>query len=72
MLNQKTSSDLDNNSKKVDEKNAGPELTKPPVISLPKGGGAIWGIGEKFATNPVTGIGSMTILIATSFRFITY
>ncbi|WP_459575140.1 SpvB/TcaC N-terminal domain-containing protein [Cupriavidus sp. 8B] len=23
-------------------------------ISLPKGGGAIWGIGEKFAANPVT------------------
>lgn len=66
MLNQKTSSDLDNNSKKADEKNTGPELTKPPAISLPKGGGAIRGIGEKFAANPVTGTGSMTIPIATS------
>ncbi len=29
-----------------------------PAISLPKGGGAIRGIGEKFAANPVTGTGS--------------
>ena len=32
-----------------------------PSISLPKGGGAIRGMGEKFAANPVTGTGSMTI-----------
>src|SRR5246500_4434257 len=32
-----------------------------PSISLPKGGGAIRGIGEKFAANPVTGTGSMTV-----------
>ena len=31
-----------------------------PSITLPKGGGAISGIGEKFAANPVTGTGSMT------------
>jgi len=37
-----------------------------PTITLPKGGGAIRGIGEKFAANPVTGTGSMTIPIATS------
>src|SRR2546422_731366 len=37
-----------------------------PAISLPKGGGAIRGIGEKFAANPVTGSGSMTVSIATS------
>src|SRR5215510_16285586 len=30
-------------------------------ISLPKGGGAIKGIGEKFASNPVTGTGSLSI-----------
>jgi RHS repeat-associated protein len=35
-------------------------------ISLPKGGGAIRGIGEKFAANPVTGTGSMSVPIATS------
>ena len=37
-----------------------------PSISLPKGGGAIRGIGEKFAANPVTGTSSLTIPIATS------
>lgn len=37
-----------------------------PTISLPKSGGAIRGIGEKFAANPVTGTGSMTVPIATS------
>jgi RHS repeat-associated protein len=37
-----------------------------PVINLPKGGGAIRGIGEKFAANPVTGTGSMSVPIATS------
>ena len=40
--------------------------TLAPSISLPKGGGAIRGIGEKFAANPVTGTGSMTVPIATS------
>jgi virulence plasmid B protein len=37
-----------------------------PQISLPKGGGAIRGIDEKFAANPVTGSGSMTVPIPTS------
>src|SRR5438876_5052372 len=37
-----------------------------PAISLPKGGGAIRGIGEKFAANPVTGSGSLSVPIATS------
>ena len=37
-----------------------------PSITLPKGGGAIRGIGEKFAANPVTGTGSMSVPIATS------
>jgi hypothetical protein len=37
-----------------------------PSLSLPKGGGAIRGIGEKFSANPVTGTGSMTVPIATS------
>src|SRR5262245_52689315 len=38
----------------------------PPTLSLPKGGGAIRGMGEKFAANPVTGTGSMTVPIFTS------
>lgn len=37
-----------------------------PAITLPKGGGAIHGMGEKFAANPVTGTGSMSIPIASS------
>ena len=37
-----------------------------PSINLPKGGGAIHGIGEKLSANPVTGTGSMTVPIATS------
>ena len=37
-----------------------------PRIEIPKGGGAIRGIGEKFAANPVTGTGSMSVPIATS------
>src|SRR5512136_147571 len=37
-----------------------------PSISLPKGGGALRGIGEKFAANPVTGTASFTVPIQTS------
>src|SRR5215469_8478952 len=40
--------------------------TPIPQISLPKGGGAIRGIDEKFTANPVTGTGSLTIPITTS------
>ncbi|WP_049785373.1 SpvB/TcaC N-terminal domain-containing protein [Nitrosomonas sp. Is79A3] len=66
MLDHKSPVGQGNDSKKADGQSTGPELTKPPAISLPKGGGAIRGIGEKFAANPVTGTGSMTIPIATS------
>lgn len=52
---------------------AGKDQTSPssseartPTIQLPKGGGAIRGIGEKFAANPVTGTGSMSVPITTS------
>jgi hypothetical protein len=34
-----------------------------PSLNLPKGGGAIRGIDEKFAANPVTGTGSLTVPI---------
>ncbi len=44
----------------------GEHTSTVPSISLPKGGGAIRGIGEKFASNPVTGTGSMTVPITTS------
>jgi RHS repeat-associated protein len=39
---------------------------RPPTITLPKGGGAIKGIGEKFAANPTTGAGAMTVPITAS------
>jgi RHS repeat-associated protein len=38
----------------------------PPVLSLPKGGGAIRGIGETFTTNPVTGTATVSVPIAVS------
>jgi RHS repeat-associated protein len=37
-----------------------------PSVTLPKGGGAIRGVGEKFSANPVTGTGSMSVPIAAS------
>src|SRR2546427_3216530 len=44
----------------------GEQKLAAPSISLPKGGGAIRGMGEKFAANPVTGTGSMSVPIAAS------
>ena len=44
-------------------------LVNAPIITLPKGGGAIKGIGEKFAANPVTGTGSMFVHIAQHWPF---
>src|SRR5580658_3561442 len=38
----------------------------PPSVSLPKGGGAIRDIGEKFSVSAATGTGSLTIPVATS------
>lgn len=35
-----------------------------PPVSLPRGGGAIQGIGEKFQANPVTGTGSIMVPVA--------
>ncbi|HUN96291.1 MAG TPA: SpvB/TcaC N-terminal domain-containing protein, partial [Bradyrhizobium sp.] len=43
-----------------------PSPFAPPQISLPKGGGAIRGIDEKFAANPVTGTGSLSVALALS------
>ncbi|HYU72922.1 MAG TPA: SpvB/TcaC N-terminal domain-containing protein, partial [Ktedonobacteraceae bacterium] len=37
-----------------------------PSLSLPKGGGAIKGINEKFSANPVTGTGSLSVPIFTT------
>jgi len=38
----------------------------PPPVSLPKGGGAIRDIGEKFSVSAATGTASLTIPVATS------
>jgi RHS repeat-associated protein len=43
-----------------------PTLFSAPAVTLPKGGGAIRGIGEKFAANPVNGTASLTVPIALS------
>jgi RHS repeat-associated protein len=43
-----------------------PAEIKAPSISLPKAGGALRGIGEKLATNPVNGTARLTIPIPTS------
>jgi RHS repeat-associated protein len=37
-----------------------------PALSLPKGGGALRGIGEKFTANPATGTATLTVPLATS------
>jgi len=43
-----------------------PSAFAPPQISLPTGGGAIRGIGEKFAANSATGTGQLTVPLALS------
>src|SRR5262247_1948055 len=57
------------NNQQADQKETGGshgEKNRQPSISLPRGGGSIRGIGEKFAANPVTGAGSLTVPIYTS------
>jgi RHS repeat-associated protein len=40
--------------------------TQAPSVALPKGGGAIRGIGEKFSANPATGTGACSVPIPLS------
>ncbi|HTC19970.1 MAG TPA: SpvB/TcaC N-terminal domain-containing protein, partial [bacterium] len=49
-------------TKSPDEKN----FAAAPTLSLPKGGGAIRDIGEKFDVSPTTGTASFSVPIATS------
>jgi len=49
-----------------DEASTSGTEVRAPAINLPKGGGAIRGMGEKFAANPVTGTGSMSVPLGTS------
>lgn len=53
-------------SGELEAKPAAPGQGLLPSVALPKGGGAIRGIGEKFSTNPATGTGSLSVPIATS------
>jgi RHS repeat-associated protein len=49
------------------ESDSGPAApVRAPTLTLPKGGGAIRGIGEKFAANPATGTGSFSVPLAAS------
>lgn len=41
-------------------------LVKAPVLSMPKGGGAIRGVGEKFTANPATGSCGFSIPLPTA------
>jgi hypothetical protein len=55
--------------KKADSVGSSDKKFSAPGISLPKGGGAISGIGEKFAANPVTDgemIGKIGVLLRQS------
>ena len=44
-----------------DKSGSAQDEVRLPAISVPRGGGAIRGIGEKFTVNPVTGTGSFTV-----------
>ena len=59
---------LSDQGKEGDKTDVKPQQShaQPPAISLPTGGGAIRGMGEKFAANPVTGTGSLSVPIAIS------
>src|SRR5215831_15251828 len=48
------------------ETSTGEHRVSPPAIVLPKGGGAIRGMGEKFTANTVTGTGTLRVPLATS------
>jgi virulence plasmid B protein len=48
------------------EKATKPGAPRLPSISLPKGGGAIRGIDEKFSVNPSTGTASFSVPLTTS------
>ena len=46
--------------------NPAASVVAAPELALPKGGGSVRNIGEKFAANPVSGTGTFTIPIETS------
>lgn len=64
-MDQRSQSSKEDNSTQ-DSRSQKSDFVTAPSIALPKGGGAIKGMGEKFSANPVTGTGSMSIPIATT------
>lgn len=54
----------ENSQNEISKEAAKSSAVSVPAISLPRGGGAIRGIGEKFAANPVTGTASFSVPIA--------
>ena len=60
------STDGDGRASSSQRRTDAPFVVTAPKVELPKGGGAIRGIGETFSANPVTGTGSMVVPIATS------
>ncbi|MGA7632776.1 MAG: hypothetical protein WCB11_18595 [Terriglobales bacterium] len=50
-----------NGTPKPDNSSPRSAPTDVPHLALPKSGGAIQDIGEKFAANPVTGAGALTV-----------
>ncbi|MDQ3929771.1 MAG: toxin, partial [Chloroflexota bacterium] len=45
---------------------SGPAWAAPPYVSLPRGGGAVRGIDEKFSVNPANGTATLAVPIGTS------
>jgi hypothetical protein len=62
MLSQRNRTSAKEQPSQKDRSEQERNIFTPASISLPKGGGAIRGIGEKFAANPVTGTGSITVI----------
>lgn len=63
--NRNQDADVPRSDRAAEEADTG-YISPPTAVSLPQGGGAIQGIGEKFDVNPVTGTGALSIPIAVS------
>jgi hypothetical protein len=59
-------SDRDSRKEEKRDSSADGFRISAPAVALPKGGGTIRGIGEKFAADPVTGAGTLSVPIFTS------
>jgi len=65
--NEQDNSQQYRNTEQTNSEQSGSSVLNPEsIVKLPKGGGAISGIGEKFQVNPVTGTANITVPIAMS------